>query len=450
MAMATTEATIGRALMRLRRVGIDDQGEHLLWPGRFEQLCREGGHRWRQRLFTPWTTLRLFLLQVLNGNVAINALRQLSGLSFAAGSYCEARTRLPLAALQRLLAELCDAALHQLADDDRRDGGRDGGRDGAGEGGRIYAVDSTGCSLPDTPALRRRFGLPAPARVGVSYPMAMVLGLLDLASGLFVRAAAFHLFVHDQRGVLAVHQALRDGDILVGDRAFCSFVHLALLAARGVSCCFRLHQSRLVPRRLRRPAGLVRWSKPRHRPVWMSHRQFAALLPRELTVRIVRHRIRRKGYRTRVVLLAASLRLLDEVAWSDRQIAELYRQRWQVETCFAHLKTTMKMDVLKCRSADGVLRELAVYLIVYNLVRLVMLRWARTCGAGVWRVSFIDAVRLLCVRALGLSGVPRLILNPDRTARRQLRVRRRRPKHFPLLTQPRRQQPGINYYRRRR
>jgi hypothetical protein len=190
MAMATTEATIGRALMRLRRVGIDDQGEHLLWPGRFEQLCREGGHRWRQRLFTPWTTLRLFLLQVLNGNVAINALRQLSGLSFAAGSYCEARTRLPLAALQRLLAELCDAALHQLADDDRRDGGRDGGRDGAGEGGRIYAVDSTGCSLPDTPALRRRFGLPAPARVGVSYPMAMVLGLLDLASGLFVRAAA--------------------------------------------------------------------------------------------------------------------------------------------------------------------------------------------------------------------------------------------------------------------
>jgi hypothetical protein len=419
--------TIGGALARLRRDGF----EHLLPARRFEQLCRDSGHVWRRRVFTPPVTLQLFLLQVLHGNVAINALRQLCGLSFAGASYCQARARLPLAALQQLLLELSDSALRPSL--------------GSGPGqaaGHVYVADGSGWSMPDMPALRRRFGLPAPGRVGVSYPTGMIMGLLDLASGLFVRAAAFSIFVHDQRGVLAVHDGLRRGDILVGDRAFCSFGHIALLNQRGVLCCFRLHQRRCTQR-----AGLRRWSNGRHRPAWMSVGQFATL-PQELTVRIVRHPIRQKGYRTKVVLLATTL--LDRSTWSDERVAELYRRRWQIETCFAHLKTTMKMDVLKCKAVDGVLKELAVYLIVYNLVRLVMLRWAQTCGVSVLRVSFIDALRLLCVRALGLAGVDRLILNPDRQGRRQLRVRRRRPKHFPLLSHPRSQQPDINYYRRRR
>ena len=419
-------ASLQGALGRLRRDGF----EHLLPSDRFEQLCCQTGHTWRRRLFTPALTLRLFLLQVLHGNIAINALRQLAGLSFAAASYCQARGRLPLVALQQLLMELTDAArplcrrLTPLPN-----------------GTQVYVVDGSGWSMPDTRVLRRRFGLPPPAQVGVSYPVGMVLGLLDLASGLFVRAAAFPLLVKDARGVLAVHEALHAGDILVGDRAFCSYPHIALLLRRGVHCCFRLHQSRLLQR------GIVRWSNGRHRPRGIGRRLFATL-PAELTVRIVHHHIRRKGYRTKVVLLVTTL--LDQHAWPEQRLAELYRRRWEIETCFAHLKTTMGMDVLKCKRVDGVLKELAVYLIVYNLVRLVMLRWALLCGVPPRRVSFIDALRLLCVRGLGLSGVTRLIINPDRSGRRQLRVRRRRLKHFSLLNRPRHQYQEANHYRRPR
>ena len=420
------------ALARLRRDGF----EHLLASNRFEQLCRGSGQVWRRRLLTPAVTLRLFLLQVLHGNIAICALRQLAGLPFAAASYCQARARLPLAALQQLLAELTESALTQC----RVARSCVAGTPSPGDT-RVYVTDGFGCSMPDTPPLRRRFGLPTPARVGVSYPMGMVLGLLDLASGLFVRAAAFPIFVNDARAVRAIHDALRPGDILLGDRAFCSYPHIALLLRHGVHCCFRLHQSRLTK------LGIVRWSNGRYRPPWMSKRLFATL-PDELTVRIVRHRIRRKGYRTKGVLLATTL--LDEQAWSDARLGELYRRRWEIETCFAHLKTTMKMDVLKCKRVDGVLKELAVYLIAYNLIRLVMLRWAKLCGVPPRRISFIDALRLLCVRALGLSGVQTLIINPDRTGRRQLRVRRRRPKHFSMLNQPRRQYQEANHYRRPR
>ena len=415
--------TIGAALVRLRRDGFDD----LLSTRRFEQLCREDGHIWRERLLSPALTLRLFLLQVVHGNVAINAMRQLSGIPFAAASYCQARARLPLAALQRMLVELSDAALTHVP---RQEGQA-----------RVYAVDSFNLTLADTPALRQRFGLPQPVKVGVSYPMCMVIGLVDLACGLFIRAAAFAVFVHDQRGAVAVHEALGQGDILVGDRAFCSYGQMALLAARGVYCCLRLHQRRKVTR-----AGMVRWDKPRLCPRWMSLWQFETL-PQQLTVRIVRHRIGRKGYRTRAVMIATTL--LDQRQWSDQRIAELYRQRWQIETCFAHLKTTMKLNAPRCKSVDGVLKELTVYLIVYNLIRLIMLAWARTCDVCIWRISFIDALRLLCAKALGLSGTKRLILNPDRTGRRQLRVRRRRPRHYPLLTRPRARQPNTNNYRRR-
>jgi hypothetical protein len=124
--------------------------------------------------------LRLWVLQVLHGNVAINALRHLGGIPFAAASYCQGRTRLSMAALQRLLIEL--------------------GQQTASPGQRVLVIDSANFSMADTRPLTDYFGLPEPSRAGVSYPMGMVLGLLDLASGLFVRGGVFDVFAHDLRG----------------------------------------------------------------------------------------------------------------------------------------------------------------------------------------------------------------------------------------------------------
>jgi len=74
---------------------------------------------------------------------------------------------------------------------------------------------------------------------------------------------------------------------------------------------------------------------------------------------------------------------------------ELFRQRWEIETNFGHLKTTMKMDVLKCKTVDGVLKELQVFALIYNLVRQVMLQAAGRQRVDVRRISFIDALRWL-------------------------------------------------------
>jgi hypothetical protein len=399
-------------LARLRREPFAD----LPIAALLDQLCRDAAHVWRDTLLTPLVTLRLFALQILHGNTSITHLRQLSGVDFAPASYCEARQRMPLAVLAALLSRMTQWTQRRAAL-----------RPGAA---RVLIVDGSSFSMSDTPDLRERFGLPPSTIQGVGYPVGKLLGLLDAASGLFVSMLALPLFMHDMRQVVRLHAMLRKGDILLGDRAFCSYAHVALLNDAGVFACFRLHQRRQTSRR----RGNQRWRRPDRPPVWMTRQQWDAL-PESIDVRIVRYTIQARGRRTRHVALATTL--LDQRTWPDTRLAQLYGQRWEIETCFDHLKTTMRMNVLKCQSVEGVLKELAIYLLVYNLARLAMLRHAQACGVAAGRVSFIDALRWLCCRMLGLSGVATLLINPYRPGRRDPRVIRRRLKEYNLMKRPR-------------
>jgi hypothetical protein len=125
--------------------------------------------------------------------------------------------------------------------------------------------------------------------------------------------------------------------------------------------------------------------------------------------------------------------------WSDQAIAALYKKRWDIETCFGYIKTMMKLDVLKCRTVDGIHKELVVYMIVYNMVRMEMLRAAENQKVDARRVSFIDAMRRLAARMLGRPGSNALIVNLSRPGRQEPRRKRRRPKNYSLLTVPRNQ-----------
>jgi hypothetical protein len=58
-------------------------------------------------------------------------------------------------------------------------------------------------------------------------------------------------------------------------------------------------------------------------------------------------------------------------------MATVYFRRWRIETHLHHLKITLGMDMLKCETVDGVLKELAMFVLVYNLVRLVMCKAAQ-------------------------------------------------------------------------
>ena len=284
-------------------------------------------------------------------------------------------------------------------------------------------------------------------------------GAAELAAEL-AKLLVSPLRTHEGSQVEQFHPELRAGDVVVGDRAWASYVHLALLSGRKLHGVFRAHQRQLVsfrkdrkltgqqPRgtaalyansRLIRKLGkydqLVEYSKPTTRPKWMSAEEFAAL-PNTLVVRELRFRTKTKGCRTRAITLVTTL--LDPEQYPAEEIIALFRTRWEVETCFAHLKTTMHMDVLRCQSVEGVLKELHVFALVYNLVRLVMLSAARAQHVPLGRVSFVGALRWLASPAS--HEVPLVLpINPARPNRYEPRVVKRRPKPYPLLRVPRRQ-----------
>ena len=394
------------------------------FPADIDQLARDAGHEWRDRMLTPAATVRLFLVQILHGNVAINALRHLAQMTASASSYCEARTRLPL----ELFAALFDAIAQQAA-----------AVTGSGvedatllNGRRVLLADATTFSMPDTPALRDQFGYPRGQRDGCGFPVGKLLGVIDAISGAVLVAMGCPLFTHEAREMLALHPLLKKGDILVADRAFCSYAQIALLMRHGVDAVVRLHQ--------RRPVHwgkdhLQTWTRPPQRPHWMSQTLWLSL-PETLTIRIVRYTVPRKGCRTRVVSVATTL--LDPLACPPATIMRLYGHRWNIETCFNQLKTHAKMNTLKSQTVDGVIKELIMYLIVWNLVRMMMTRFAQAAGVSVRRVSFLDSLR--CLRAL-LRSEParhlRLLLNPDRPRRWEPRKLKRRLKEYDLLKEPR-------------
>ena len=380
---------------------------HRLDPRSIEGACTAAGHRWRDRLLNPAAILHWFVLQVLHGNTALAHVARLGGGAFTDSAYAQARSRLPLAVFRLVLRDLVRSLVPLTREQ------------GTWRGHRTFLVDGSAFSMPDTPELQGRFGQSGAQAPGCGFPVAKILALFHAGTGLLIDVIATPLRSHDMASAAGIHPALKPGDVLVGDRGFCSFPHLALLVRGGIHAVFRVHQRQIVDFTPHRPCSrdddgstagrprsrwlrglgaldhVVQYFKPEGRPEWMTAEEFATL-PEALIVRELRYRVGRPGFRTREVTLVTTL--VDAGLYPPEALAGLYGSRWRVELNLRHLKATMRMDVLRCKTVDGVLKELAVYAMVYNLVRLVMIEASRRQGVDVERISFIDAMRWLVER----------------------------------------------------
>jgi len=410
---------------------------------RINDFFSDAGHVWRDCVLDPANTLGLFILQVLHGNTAIAHLRHLVGFDVKPSSYCEARARLPVKAVAGFVDAVCG------------DKCKSNGSSRSWLGRNVYIADATSATAPDEPVLQDLWPQPVTQKPGLGFPVIKLLGLLDLASGMIVQLSMMCLGVQEMSQVPGLCAALKPGDVLLADRGFCSFWNLAKLAESSIFSVFRMHQKQIVDftpsrphqgrgkrakrglptsryvRRLGYQDQLVEWVKPA-KISWLSAAEYA-LMPQTLLVRELRYHIVVPGRRTRVVTIATTL--LDPMRYPKREIVRLYGLRWEIETNFRHLKTTMNMDQLKCQTAEGVLKELIIFVLVYNLIRIAMLRAARTRGVNVNRLSFADT--LAWVRYGDISACPIPIVNPLRPGRLEPRVIKRQKKEFPYMTSPR-------------
>ncbi|MBV8488742.1 MAG: IS4 family transposase [Planctomycetaceae bacterium] len=417
-----------------------------LTPEAIPAAARQAGHSWRKRVLDPVTTISLFLMQVLHGNTACSHVVHFGGWSFTDSASCQARKRLPLAVFQRLLEQTAATLREATAT----------ASDWFGH--RVWVLDGSGFSMPDVPELQRAFGQPGNQKPGCGFPVARWLARFDVATGMLLRSATAPLRTHDLARAGDVADELKPGDVVLGDCGLCSYAHIAKLAARGLHAVFRMHQRRIVDFTPGRPeaqektrgaraSGLphsrwvraysdsdqvVIWYKPKSQPKWMTAEEYAEL-PEELLVRELRYRIETPGFRTCEVTLVTTL--LDATVYPAEALADLYSRRWQVELNFRHMKITMKMDVLRCETVDGVLKELAVFSLVSNLIRSAMVESGRLQGVAAERVSLVDTWRWLV--GDGDQDESVLRVNPERRGRVEPRVRKRRPNQYPLMKKPR-------------
>lgn len=413
-------------------------------------VCQTLGYVWRDRQLGPVATIQGFLLQILHGNTACSAVPRLLGKAVSGEAYGQARNRLPLELFQQLLKGLCDRLQGYLSESDKW------------LGHRVWVIDGSSCSMPDVPALQQAFGQPPGQAPGCGFPVAHLMALFHFQTGMLQRIVAAPMRTHDQTQARRMHDEFSPGDVVLADRGFCSFWHLAQLSQAGVHAVFRIHQAQIVSfrkgrmhvppsppfperrdlrglpttrwvRRLGRRDQLVEYHKPSARPRWMSE-QLWETMPNKLVLRELRYTIEMRGVRTSEITLVTTL--LDNQTYSAAELAALYGRRWEVETNLRHLKQTLGMDILHTKTVDGIHKELAMFALVYNLVRLVMLESAARQGVAPERISFKDALRWL--RAAGRGGqLARIRKNPDRAGRIEPRVLKRRPKKFPLMNKPR-------------
>ena len=420
---------------------------------RVEAACRDRNHSWRERIYTPWITLGVFLSQVLSDDHSCDDAvdrfqkyrynRELAAVSPDTTSYCQARSRLPEGVFWDLVRQT-GRSIHEHAETPWLFRGRS-----------VKIVDGSTVSMPDTPENQAAYPQAKTQKPGVGFPIARILVVLSLAVGTVLEAAVGP-YQGKQASELAllrmVIERFQPGDIFLADRFFCSYWVIAALLARKVDVVVRLHQRRWADfrrgRRLGREDHIVIWTRPEQVPDWMTRAEYDTM-PARITIREFRVRVADKAKRVRSLVIVTTL--LDARIYPAKDLGDLFRRRWNAELDLRSLKTEMRMEVLRTRSPEMVRKEIAAHLVAYNLIRGIMAEAARVEEIKPRALSFKGSLHTVRAfeqghlydpsrieadlpRLLKLVGQKRLSGRPDRYEPRAVK---RRPKPHPLLTMPR-------------
>jgi hypothetical protein len=391
----------------------------------------------RERLYPPTVTLSMFLGQSLqadrscqnavNGWAIQRMAEGLSVRSVRTGGYCRARQRLPLQMLSNLTRQSGQLLSAQAT------------RQWNWRGRAVKLVDGTSIHMPDTQANQSSYPQPDTQPSGVGFPLMRLVGLICLSSGALLEAG-IGCYAGKGQSELGLFRsmlgALSAGEVLLGDALYCNYFLIALLQGAGVEVLFEQLASRHTDFRRGTPLGShdhrVLWHKP-PRPHWMSATQYEAM-PERLAVRELK-----VGGRILVTtLLKPRCAPRAELAW-------LYQQRWNVELDLRHIKITLGLQMLSCKTPQMAQKELWVHLLGYNLIRMLLAQAAHQAGVLPRQLSFKHAVQVWsqyqsCLHRVPPEAMFALIAQlrvGQRPGRIEPRARKKRPKHYPWLKVPR-------------
>jgi hypothetical protein len=257
--------------------------------------------------------------------------------------------------------------------------------------------------------------------------------------------------------MMALEPYLQANDILVADRLYSSYEIIARLQMRVIHFIGRTHQARKIDFRKGRKIGsnerLQTYQKPRSQPQGSRlTKEEWAVLPDTMELRIIRSKGPDREGRQRGRYVVTTL--LDPVKYPAEEVASLSHHRWEIELRFRDIKTTLGMEMLRTKSPEMIRKEVLMHMIVYNLLRLLMLKSGQAHGVNHRRLSFKGTLQVLeenRAKFGSVAGRPRLRTREaggfceriaeryveERPGRNEPRRVKRRPKCIRWMQKPR-------------
>src|SRR5438477_12130920 len=235
----------------------------------------EHGVKYRDRLFSPVTTIWGFLSQALSADhscrdtvsriIAHRAAAGLEPCSPNTASFCNARGRLPTAVLRSLARRTARQLQAGLPE-----GWKWNGRS-------VFIADGSHVSMPDTPQNQANYPQPEVQRPGIGFPLARLTVLLSLATG-----ACHDLAMAPYAGkgtgettlLRQMYDTLKPGDVVLADVLFDDYFIACELRQRGIELVARAQYERVGTQTVQsRPDGdVIAWQRP-NKPHGMAGKQ---------------------------------------------------------------------------------------------------------------------------------------------------------------------------------
>lgn len=414
----------------------------------------QAGAMSRRRIFSKENTFWAFLSQVVDADGGckevirkLQAYASIKGIkipSSSTASYCAARMKLD----EQMLSDILDHTADRL--EDMSESGLLNKR-------RVIVVDGTGVTMPDTTENQEIWPQPTSQEPGCGFPSARICACFSLESGALLSYAVGNKKSHELRHLRQQWGTFKQGDIFLGDKGFCSYFDQAALKGKGIDSVITL--ARRAPVRAAKSLEvlgpndlLTAWPRPRYTAKLSYSKDEWEDLPEELPLRQIRVTVKHSGFRTRGFYIITTL--LDAEQYPAEELAALYFKRWDVELFFRDIKTTMGMDVLRCRTPEMIRKEILMHFIAYNCIRRLMCEAAEEAAIEVRIVSFKGSLQALRnwephLNQAKISRAEKFRLISDlydamtntpikqRPERSEPRCVKQRPKNYQRMTAPR-------------
>lgn len=364
------------------------------------EACRACHHAFRRRQYDPVVTVLHYLAQALQREASFAATwhdlwtpaaADVPAAAQAApdpSALTHARSRLPVGVLQNLAAR----AIRQTRDAADR-----------WRGLRLLALDGTTVSMPRAPTLFKHYGAHRARTTTVRYPLARFCSLLAVGTSTIMDYRFGPFTTTETAMATEMIRGIGPGDLVLADRYFAGSPMLARLLARGADFLMRKNARLLVDRlpvvrRVGRDDFIT--DLPMNKP---ARRQDPAL-PETVRVRLFRATWTTPAGEVLSEWFVTSL--LDAKRFKRRTLANLYHQRWRIETSYLEFKQTFHADVLRSKTVANVEKELAAHVLAYQLVRRLIVAAAAKHDRKPTQISLLGAARLVVRFSHHMAAAP--------------------------------------------